>query len=169
MNDAPTRPTNPPQNGAAAPLQPADQTPGVKPEDRALAFAIKIYIVSPDGFVCEITSAEQSRPAVFVAQMCDGLARLHFTPIDPFQAPDIDVAVAGPAAAAGAAAGAAAATGAAATWIKGANGAPPSCSIHGTGKYVEGVWKEGQKGPIGERYAFWGCKVNGCRPKGDAS
>jgi hypothetical protein len=161
MNQAPTRPQNPTPTQT---LQPADQTPAPAPEDRALAFAIKIYAMSPEGFVCEITSAEQSRPAVFIAQMCDGLGRLHFTPIDPFQAPTVDVDVAAPAAAGGSAP---AAGGGAATWIKGDAGTPPKCSLHGTAKWIEGVWKEGQKGPVGETYSFWACKVQGCRPKGD--
>jgi hypothetical protein len=84
-NQAPTKP----QNGATAPLQPADQTPATPAEERALAFAIKIYALSPEGFVVEITSAEQTRPAVFISQRA------------------------------------------------------------------------------GQHFEFWGCKVNGCRPKGD--
>jgi hypothetical protein len=158
-NQAPTKP----QNGATAPLQPADQTPATPAEERALAFAIKIYALSPEGFVVEITSAEQTRPAVFISQMCDGLGRLHFMPVDPFAAPNIDVDVAGPAAAAGAAA---AASGGEATWIKGEGGAPPKCSLHGAAKWVEGTYKPDHQ-RAGQHFEFWGCKVNGCRPKGD--
>ena len=56
-------------------------------------------------------------------------------------------------------------------WIKGVNGGPPRCSLHGPAKWVEGdqkpTNKDGTPNPkAGQHFAFWGCSVNGCRPKG---
>lgn len=52
-----------------------------------------------------------------------------------------------------------------ATWIKGEGGAPPRCSIHGAGKYVEGVYKA-DHAKAGQSYAFWSCNNRQCKPKG---
>lgn len=146
-------------------LQPVDQTPATPPEERPLTFAIKVYAMSNEGFICEITSSEQSRPAVFVSQMCEGLAKLHFTPVDPFAAPNVDVDVAAPAVPAAAAAPAA---GGEATLIPSADGAPPRCSLHGPLQWREGVSGPQTKKP-GEPYAFWSCKERTCKVKAGKS
>ena len=49
-----------------------------------------------------------------------------------------------------------------AVWIKGEGGRPPKCSLHGPGKWMEGVSRQTQK-----EYAFWACQTRGCRPKGE--
>jgi hypothetical protein len=161
---APQQPAGGPAPAPRQVLQPADQTPAIAPEDRPLTFAIKVYVMSPDGFVCELTSSEQTRPAVFISQMCEGLAKLHFTPVDPFAAPNIDLDVAAP----GAAAGAPAAGGGDAHLIPAADGAPPRCSLHGALQ-----WREGTSGPQakkpGEPYAFWSCKERSCKVKAGKS
>lgn len=44
------------------------------------------------------------------------------------------------------------------------DGKPPRCSLHGAMEFKEGTIAQG-KPRAGEAYAFWACKVRGCRPK----
>lgn len=165
-------PASAPAAASQPTIQPADQTPATPPEEKPLGYAIKLYAVSPKGFVVEITTAAAERPVNWIGTMTDGLERLHYTPIDPYAPANIDVDVAAPVGAQ--ASSSSSATGGEAVWIKGDGGAPPSCSLHGIGKWVAGVHKDkrrdGSPNPqAGQKYAFWSCTVQDCRPKGSAA
>lgn len=53
-----------------------------------------------------------------------------------------------------------------AVWIKGEDGKPPRCSLHGPGKWLEGTTKSGAR--AGQHYEFWACQTRDCKPKGEA-
>ncbi len=163
--DKPTETAADPSITGALAKQPAIPPAQEAPEAKA-TFAVKVYAVSPDGFVVEIQSSENERPFSAIGAMCSNLARQHFTPIDPY-APatvDVDVAAPSPAAASG---GAAAAAGGAPVLIPSEGGKPPRCSQHGALKWVEGDYKAGHA-RAGQHYEFWGC-VQGCKVRAGSS
>lgn len=154
-------------NGAAAAkeLEPApmDTPPIAKAAPQS--YSVEFLFRTEEGFDVLMRGNELSpRDAMLWARAASKqLAEQGFKPVRR----DLVVNVAAAAAAPAAAAGAGAAAGEA-QWIKGEGGAPPKCSKHGAGKWVEGTYKEGHQ-KAGQHFAFWSCTDRNCRPKGSAT
>lgn len=131
------------------------------PKPAPVSYSMKVYAKSREGYVVEISTFEDVRPVAWLVGVLAGLTAQQFSPVDPYAQPAPTVIAAAPATAAPATAAAAGGP----VWIKGVNGAPPRCSIHGAGKYLEGIAKTGKN--IGAAYAFWACSDRNCKPKGD--
>lgn len=168
MNNTQQRPSNnghqtQPAGAAQPPMQQAPQN--VEPPKPAapLNYRAEFLVETAEGFHVLIAGEELTpRDVMLWAKAASKeLQTQGFKPVRR------DVVINMPAPVAAAAAGPAAAAGGEATWIHGENGAPPKCSIHGLGKYLEGTYKADHPTKAGQRYAFWGCSVRGCRPKGN--
>lgn len=150
-----------------APLTPAAADLQRPPEPAPTEYSVDFLVETADGFHALIRG-EHLRPSDMMAWLkrtSSALVGAGFKPVSRALAVDVDVEAPGPGSPAAPPAGEA-------TWIKGENGAPPRCSVHGLGKYVEGAHKptnaDGTPNPkAGQRYAFWGCNTRGCRPRGE--
>lgn len=140
---------------AKPPLQPAETTVSA-PRQEPAHYSAEFLVETAEGFHV-LLRGEYLTPKdfpVWTRNASKKLAEQGFKPVRR------DVVIEMPSAPA------AASSAAEATWVKGENGAPPRCSVHGVGEYKEGTYKA-DHAKAGQAYAFWACKTRGCRPKGN--
>lgn len=159
----------PKQNGNGAHAQPLATAPtDIEPPKPAapLSYSAEFLFETAEGFHVLMRGNELTpRDAMTWAKSASKeLAAQGFKPVRR----DVSVTMAAPAAAAPGQPAAAASAGSGPQWIKGEGGAPPKCSIHGAGKWVEGEYKAGHQ-KAGQHFAFWSCTDRNCRPKGSAT
>lgn len=133
---------------AKPPLQPAEAAAPPPPQQPS-EYMVEFLVETAEGFHVLIQGQHLTPKdfPVWTRNASKALADQGFKPVRR----DLVIDIPAPAAAGG--------SGGAAEWIKGENGAPPRCSVHGPAKWVEGTNARG-------KYAFWGCQTRGCKPTG---
>lgn len=151
MSETATAPQSPP-------LTDAPPAEGPPPEAKPSVYRAEFLIETPEGYHVMLVG-EQLRPRdvlIWIQTTSQELAKHGLKPVRRDTVVNVAAPVA-PAAAAAAASGEA-------VWIKEA-GKPPRCSLHGTGKWLEGTTRTGAN--AGKPYAFWACQTRDCKPKGE--
>lgn len=139
------------------PLQPADGPPASPPKQEPSEYSVEFLVETPEGFHV-LMRGEHLTPRDFPVWTRQASKALHDQGFKPVRR-DLVVELPANAPSAGSSGGAVA------EWIKGENGMPPRCSIHGAGEFKEGTYRQ-DHAKAGQSYAFWACKTRSCRPKG---